>query len=107
MARQSELFAERAPSEPVLTVGELTQKLKQLIEGNFTRVIVRGEVSGFREPNTRGHLYFSLKDAEACLDTKIWAKTAQRLKFKLRDGMEVIAEGSVDLYPPQGRYSLI
>jgi exodeoxyribonuclease VII large subunit len=91
----------------VLTVGDLTRQIKGALEGEFPWVCVRGEVSGFRGANPRGHLYFSLKDREACLDVKIWATQAQRLKFKLRDGLEVVAEGSIDLYEPQGRYSLI
>jgi exodeoxyribonuclease VII large subunit len=88
-------------------VGELTRQIKGALEGEFPWVCVRGEVSGFRGANPRGHLYFSLKDREACLDVKIWATQAQRLKFKLRDGLEVVVEGSIDLYEPQGRYSLI
>jgi exodeoxyribonuclease VII large subunit len=96
-----------APTRTVLTVGELTQQLKQTIEARFPRVLVRGEVSGFRGPNARGHLYFTLKDAEAALDVKMWASQAARLRFNLRDGLAVVAEGSVDLYAPAGRYSLI
>jgi exodeoxyribonuclease VII large subunit len=95
------------PDRVIFTVGELTRDIKITLERGYPRVWVRGEVSGFRGPNARGHLYFSLKDAEACLDAKIWASTAQRMKFKLRDGLSVIAEGSIDLYEPQGRYSLI
>jgi exodeoxyribonuclease VII large subunit len=91
----------------VLTVGELTQQLKATIESRFPRVLVRGEVSGFRGPNARGHLYFSLKDAEASLEVKMWASQAARLRFALRDGLAVVAEGSVDVYAPAGRYSLI
>ncbi|MGZ3461744.1 MAG: exodeoxyribonuclease VII large subunit, partial [Archangium sp.] len=96
-----------APTRTVLTVGELTQQLKVTIESRFPRVLVRGEVSGFRGPNARGHLYFTLKDAEASLDVKMWASQAARLRFALRDGLAVVAEGSVDLYAPAGRYSLI
>ncbi|WP_257462448.1 exodeoxyribonuclease VII large subunit [Archangium lipolyticum] len=96
-----------APTRTVLTVGELTQQLKATIEARFPRVLVRGEVSGFRGPNARGHLYFTLKDAEASLDVKMWASQAARLRFALRDGLAVVAEGSVDLYAPAGRYSLI
>ncbi len=96
-----------APTRTVLTVGELTQQLKQTIEARFPRVLVRGEVSGFRGPNARGHLYFTLKDADASLDVKMWASQAARLRFALRDGLAVVAEGSVDLYEPAGRYSLI
>ncbi|HEY0095802.1 MAG TPA: exodeoxyribonuclease VII large subunit [Archangium sp.] len=95
------------PARTVLTVGELTQQLKLTIESRFPRVLVRGEVSGFRGPNARGHLYFSLKDAEASLEVKMWASQAARLRFALRDGLAVVAEGSVDVYAPAGRYSLI
>lgn len=96
-----------AKARIVLSVGELTAQLKGVVEHTFPRVWVRGEISGFRGANARGHLYFSLKDADACLDARIWASTAQRMKFHLRDGLEVVAEGSLDLYAPQGRYSLI
>jgi exodeoxyribonuclease VII large subunit len=95
------------PERGVLTVGELTRQLKQTLESRFARVLVRGEVTGFRGPNARGHWYFSLKDPTASIDAKVWASLAGRLRFMLRDGMEVLAEGSVDLYEPQGRYSLI
>jgi exodeoxyribonuclease VII large subunit len=95
------------PARTVLSVGELTRQLKETIEARYPRVIVRGEVSGFRGANARGHLYFTLKDAEACIDAKVWASQAARLRFSLRDGLEVVAEGSVDVYAPQGRYSLI
>lgn len=100
-----------APARParptVLSVSELTRQIKDTIESRYARVLVRGEVSGFRGANARGHLYFSLKDESASIDAKIWASTAARLRFAPRDGLEVVAEGSVDLYEPQGRYSLI
>jgi exodeoxyribonuclease VII large subunit len=101
--------AERpAPAVPVvLTVGELTRQLKGALERSFGRVCVRGEVSGYRGPNARGHLYFNLKDADACLEVRIWSSTAQRLKFALKEGLEVVVEGNIELYEPQGRYSLI
>ncbi|WNG18406.1 exodeoxyribonuclease VII large subunit [Cystobacter fuscus] len=96
-----------APTRTVLTVGELTQQIKTTLESRFPRVLVRGEVSGFRGANARGHLYFTLKDAEASIDVKMWASQAARLRFHLRDGLAVVVEGSVDLYAPSGRYSLI
>jgi exodeoxyribonuclease VII large subunit len=99
-----------APARPVrsvLSVGELTRQLKETIESRYPRVLVRGEVSGYRGPNARGHLYFTLKDVEASIDAKVWASQAGRLRFALREGLEVVAEGSVDVYAPQGRYSLI
>jgi len=95
------------PERLIFTVGELTRDIKTTLERGYPHLWVRGEISGFRGANARGHLYFSLKDADACLDAKMWASAAQRLKFNLRDGLSVIAEGSIDLYEPQGRYSLI
>ena len=95
------------PERLIFTVGELTRDIKTTLERGYPHLWVRGEISGFRGANARGHLYFSLKDADACLDAKMWSSAAQRLKFNLRDGLSVIAEGSIDLYEPQGRYSLI
>src|SRR5260370_31832675 len=95
------------PERIIFSVGEITRDIKATLERGYARIWVRGEISGFRGANPRGHLYFSLKDSDACLDAKMWASAAQRLKFSLRDGLSVIAEGSIDLYEPQGRYSLI
>ncbi|MCI0672650.1 MAG: exodeoxyribonuclease VII large subunit, partial [Myxococcaceae bacterium] len=102
------------PGEPamregrsILTVGELTRSIKGTLEGAFPHVLVKGEVSGFRGVHQRGHLFFALKDAEASIEVKVWASAASRLKFTLRDGMSLIVEGSVDVYAPQGRYSLV
>src|SRR4051812_31211257 len=83
----------------ILSVTELTHALKGLLEENFGRVLVRGEVSGFRGAHAAsGHLYFALKDGGACLDTKMWASSVPKLKFALSEGLEVIAEGYLDIY---------
>jgi exodeoxyribonuclease VII large subunit len=95
------------PGPRVLSVSELTGQLKDLIEPAFSRVVVRGEVTGFRGPNARGHLYFAIKDERAAIDVRVWASGAQRLGFALKDGLAVVVEGSLDLYAVQGRYSLI
>ncbi len=103
----SEVRVSRPPAPAVLTVGALTRQLRGLVEPAFTRVLVRGELTGYRGPNTRGHLYFALKDAEAQIGVTVWASVAPRLRFALRDGLEVVAEGKLEFYPPAGRYSLI
>ncbi|MDX2013092.1 MAG: exodeoxyribonuclease VII large subunit [Myxococcaceae bacterium] len=99
--------AREAPARKVLSVSELTFQLKESIEPRFARVLVRGEVTGFRGPNTRGHLYFAIKDEGAQLDVRIWQSMARTLKFQLRDGLSLIIEGGLNVYEPQGRYSLI
>lgn len=97
-----------APAQrEILSVGELTRAIKGTLESRFQRVRVRGEISGYRGPHPRGHLFFSLKDADAAIEVKVWASVAQRLRFRLREGLSVLVEGSIDVWAPQGRYSLI
>ena len=98
------LFAGLEP-EKVFTVGELTQQIKKVLEGRFVDLHVRGELSGFR-PASSGHVYFNLKDADALLPCVLWRSAAQKIKFALSDGLEVILKGDLSLYPPQGRYQL-
>ncbi len=95
------------PERVVLTVSQLTQAVKGVLAEGFRRLLVRGEVSNFRGPHASGHLFFKLKDAGASIDVKIWASVVQRLRFRLEEGMEVIAEGNLDVYEKAGQYNLI
>jgi exodeoxyribonuclease VII large subunit len=99
-----DLFARAAPRP--LSVGELTRALKAAIEPRFRDVWVAGEVGNLRR-QASGHLYFTLKDAEAVLPCALWSSQARRLRFDLREGIEVVARGFVEIYPPHGRYQLI
>ncbi len=106
---EADVPAWRKPAAPrkVLSVSELTYQLKETIEPKFTRVIVRGEVTGFRGANARGHLYFAIKDETAQIDVRIWQTQAKLLKFQIRDGLSLIVEGGLNVYEVQGRYSII
>src|SRR5436189_58631 len=53
------------------------------------------------------HLYFSVKDAGACLECVMWRSTAQWLRFELETGAGVIVHGRVDLYPSRSKYQLV
>ncbi|HEY1906156.1 MAG TPA: exodeoxyribonuclease VII large subunit [Myxococcaceae bacterium] len=97
----------RPPERVVLTVTQLTQAVKGVLAEGFRRVLVRGEISNFRGLHASGHLFFKLKDAGASIDVKIWASVVQRLRFRLEEGMEVIAEGNLDVYEKAGQYNLI
>ena len=90
----------------VLSVGELTRQVKEAVEGGFVNVWVSGEVSNSKK-HTSGHHYLTLKDSEARLDAIIYRGIGLRLKFDLRDGMEVIARGRLNVYVPQGKYQLV
>jgi exodeoxyribonuclease VII large subunit len=98
-----------AAQKPVFTVSELTQHLKgTLAKDNVLggKLTVQGELSNVK-PSSRGHLYFTLKDAGAGLSGVMWASTCQRLAFKPTEGMEVFATGQIDVYAPSGSYSLV
>jgi exodeoxyribonuclease VII large subunit len=89
-----------------LSVGELTARLKDLLEGAFPAVWVRGEVSNLRAQSS-GHVYFTLKDAQAQLAAVLFRGDAARQRMPLRDGQQIIACGSVSVYGARGQYQLI
>jgi exodeoxyribonuclease VII large subunit len=88
------------------TVTELTRELQALVADRFDDVLVRGEVTNWR-PAASGHVYFSLKDAAAVLPAVMWRGQAARLRWKVEDGMEVVAAGKIDVYAPHGKYQMI
>ena len=88
------------------TVSELSGALKRTLEDAYGYVRVRGELSGLRRAAS-GHLYFTLKDAAACLDAVCWRLTAQRLTFKPEDGLEVVASGRITTFQSRSKYQLI
>src|SRR5579859_1423417 len=91
---------------PVLTVSQLTRQIKDAVEGNFPLVWVLGEVTNCQRAGS-GHIYLTLKDESAQIRAVIWRNAAARLKFELRDGLEVVAAGPVEVYEARGTYQLI
>ncbi|NTV99272.1 MAG: exodeoxyribonuclease VII large subunit [Chlorobiaceae bacterium] len=90
----------------ILSVSQLTQHIKSELETLFPRIRVRGEISNYKR-HTSGHIYLTLKDEGAQIPAVIWKNTAGSLQTELRDGLEVVAEGRLEVYPPSGRYQLI
>ena len=89
-----------------LSVGEISGAIKRTLEGAFSRVRVRGEVG---RPNYHGsgHLYFTLKDADAAMDAVAWRGTVGRLGIRLEEGMEVVCTGRISSYPKSSRYQIV
>ncbi|MDA0587442.1 MAG: exodeoxyribonuclease VII large subunit [Planctomycetota bacterium] len=85
---------------------QLTREIKHLVEGGMGLQWVTGEVSNCR-PARSGHVYFTLKDQNSQIAAVVWRLTAERLKFQIKDGMEVVAMGPVEVYPARGSYQLI
>jgi exodeoxyribonuclease VII large subunit len=90
----------------ILSVSQLTGRIKDTLSTRFAAVWVAGEVADIARPHS-GHLYLTLKDAQAQLRAVVWRGVATRLRFSLEDGMEVVCCGDIDVYPPRGTYQLV
>jgi exodeoxyribonuclease VII large subunit len=90
----------------ILTVSELTQKVKACLEADFEEVWVEGEISNFRRPSS-GHSYVTLKDDKSQIRAVIFRFMGRYLKFEPEDGMLVICRGKMSVYEPRGEYQLI
>lgn len=91
----------------VWTVGELTQHIRNLLEGDLSlrNVWLRGEISNLSRPAS-GHLYFSLKDAGASLKCVMWRSSVEFLGWQPEHGAQVLARGRISVYPQGGVYQL-
>src|SRR5918999_5748116 len=90
----------------VLTVSELTGRIRTLLEETFVEVWVEGELSNCRVWNT-GHMYFTLKDANAQIKGVMFRSALRYLRFKPRDGLRVVARGGITVYDPKGKYQIL
>lgn len=109
----------------IYTVRELTESVKRTLEGTYPFVWVRGQVTNLTRAGS-GHLYFSLRDADALLGC-VWFRGNQRgeesfdpltgevfeegprpgLAQTMREGMEMMCAGRLNVYPPRGSYQLV
>jgi len=89
----------------ILTVSELTKEIRKTLEETFIQVSVIGEISNFKQ-HISGHWYFNLKDADALVNCTMWKGFNQYVFFKPQDGMKVILNGKITVYPPRGNYQI-
>jgi exodeoxyribonuclease VII large subunit len=90
----------------VLSVTELTHRVKDLLEERFPSVWVEGEISNVRSPSS-GHVYFTLKDSGAQLSVVAFRGIAAKVGFTLKDGLQIIAFGDISIYEKSGQYQLV
>jgi exodeoxyribonuclease VII large subunit len=113
----SQLAPQRGPSvapapesKPVarriLTVSELTGRIRMLLEREFFEVWIEGELSNCKVWNT-GHMYFTLKDGGAQIKGVMFRSSLARLRFKPQDGLHVVARAKISVYDPKGEYQII
>lgn len=90
----------------ILAVSDVNREARQLLEQGLGQVAVVGELSNLARPAS-GHLYFSLKDANAQLRCAFFRQRQRGVRFQPENGVEVIAFGKISLYEPRGDYQLI
>lgn len=90
----------------ILTVSQLTRRVKSLLEGQIGRVWVAGEISNWKV-SPAGHAYFTLKDADSQIDAVIFRNRLSPLKFTPESGLEVIVSGLVTVYEKRGNYQIV
>lgn len=91
---------------PILGIGQLIAGLKGLLEQQVGQVLVAGEISNLHEARS-GHAYFTLKDEDGQMRCALFRGNASRLRFNLENGLEVVAEAEVSIYPARGDIQLI
>lgn len=89
-----------------MSVSEVAQRLKRVVESEFGHVRLRGEISGYKRAAS-GHAYLALKDEGAVIDAVIWKGVAGSLPFAPQDGLDVIATGKLTTYPGRSKYQLV
>ena len=96
-------------NETGISVSELNLMISEAIrrDPRTRSVLVRGEVSSFRNQIASGHWYFSLKDAQAVITCAMFRSANLKAKIRPKDGDQVLAEGYIDFYAPQGKVQLI
>jgi len=99
-------MTQMAAQRRVLTVTQVNRLVSGMLQERFPGIWLEGEVSNFKAYPS-GHLYFTLKDPTAQISGVCFRNDAARLRFQMKDGMQVIGHGRVELYVPSGRFQVI
>jgi len=94
-----------APGRRVYTVSALTAAVKAVLEDSFPAIWVEGEISNFKH-HTSGHMYFTLKDAQAQIRGVMFRGHNRLLRFQPTDGLAVLVCGAVTVYERRGEYQI-
>jgi exodeoxyribonuclease VII large subunit len=94
------------PRRRIFSVSEINAGIRATIEAGFGELWVEGEISNCRVWNT-GHVYFTLKDQAAQIKAVMFRSAYRYLRFKVEDGIHVVARGRLSVYEPKGEYQLV
>ncbi|MDD4082301.1 MAG: exodeoxyribonuclease VII large subunit [Sphaerochaetaceae bacterium] len=89
-----------------VSVSQITSIIKNTLESCFVNLTVTGEISGFKKA-TSGHIYFTLKDENACISCVLWRTKAFGLDFVPKNGDKVVVHGNVSVYEARGTYQIV
>lgn len=91
-----------------LTVSQVNMYIKSLIDEdiNLRSVIIKGEISNFKNHYRTGHFYLTLKDEKSSIKSVMFSTANRRLRFMPEDGMQVIAVGRISVFERDGQYQL-
>jgi len=88
----------------IYTVNQLTSSIKIVLEDSFRSIWVEGEISNFKA--VAGHFYFTLKDDKSELKCVFFKSSNEKIKFEMKDGMQVLCCGKISIYEQRGVYQL-
>lgn len=93
-------------SDQILSISQLTRRIKSLLEGELGAVWISGEISNWKLAAS-GHAYFTLKDENSQIDAVMFKGKLSRLRFDPENGLEVLAHGQISVYERRGNYQII
>jgi len=99
-------FEEPQPTRRIWLVRDLVGEVRERVEREYGDVWVEGEISNFR-PAPSGHMYFTLKDADAQLPVVLFRRQALLLRFRPEVGLHVLVRGRVSVYEQRGQMQLV
>ena len=89
-----------------ISVTQLNNQIKSIVESHFEIVLVEGEVSKVVY-HSSGHLYFTLKDKNSSINCAMWRSNLAKMKYRLKEGEKVYVYGALNVYVPRGEYKII
>jgi exodeoxyribonuclease VII large subunit len=107
-------FAFEAPEEAIpgadassaIAVSALTNIARDILEGAFRPIWVRGEVTSFKA-HRNGHWYFTLRDRMAQIRSVVWSKDTRAIPAPPDEGMQIAAFGNLSVYPTKGEMQFV
>jgi len=94
------------PERQIFSLREISDAIRAALERGLTNIWISGEISGTKQVSS-GHCYFTLKDSDAQIKCVCWKLTYWRLKFRPKDGVQVLVRGRVDIYEQRSEYQFV